>query len=114
MAQATGQHCCDKRLLICSCHCGCAPLQQDAEQPGLEQEASAVDHLAVISPRTDVTTAARCTSGGTLALPQAQSIAHAGHAGHAATAAAGMGAMEPVELQTGNNGLGWVVHEEFT
>lgn len=38
----------------------------------------------------------------------------AGHAGHAATAAAGMGAMEPVELQTGNNGLGWVVHEEFT
>lgn len=39
---------------------------------------------------------------------------HAGHAGYAATASAGMGAMEAVELRTGNEGLGWVVHEEFT
>lgn len=49
-----------------------APLE-GCKAAGIKAGLSAVDHFAVISPGTDVTTAARCTCGGTLALPRAAS-----------------------------------------
>lgn len=97
----------------------CTSLQQDAKQPGLKQEASAVYHLAVISPRTDVTTAARCTSGGTLALPQAPVAQNIPNAGHLSSGACRVQpllqqrgeAWSQPELRTGNDGtavMDWV------
>lgn len=47
-----------------------APLE-GCKAAGIKAGLSAVDHFAVISPGTDVTTAVRCTCGGTLALPRA-------------------------------------------